>query len=396
MDVAGSHEHRLPRRPDRVRRATGPSVLYWVLQPGSQHRRHRPGPGPDGPPVGRVADRLGLRHQRSRRPTVDDAMATKIVHDLVGDDTRPGDDPLAPRCGATTRCTPRATASGRVFCVGDAVHRHPPSNGLGSNTSIQDSYNLAWKLADVLSRRRRARGCWTPTTTSAPRSASRSCCAPTSPSRSSAPIFDALGPRPGTERHRGDAARACDAPRRRHPEAADAARARCARRWSSRTTSSTPTASSSASATPRAPWSPTARRSRPTTATPSCTTTRRPGRAPGCRTAGSGDGGHRVSTHDLAGKGRFTLLTGITGARVGRGGARVPARRWGSRSDALVIGPGGATTPTSTTTGRGLREVAEDGCVLVRPDAHVAWRSAGLTEDPAASVTDALRTVLAR
>ena len=40
--------------------------------------------------------------------------------------------------------------SGRVFCGGDAVHRHPPSNGLGSNTSIQDSFNLAWKLALVL------------------------------------------------------------------------------------------------------------------------------------------------------------------------------------------------------------------------------------------------------
>ncbi len=43
--------------------------------------------------------------------------------------------------------------SKRVFCAGDAVHRHPPSNGLGSNTSIQDSYNLAWKLAAVLAGR---------------------------------------------------------------------------------------------------------------------------------------------------------------------------------------------------------------------------------------------------
>ena len=41
-------------------------------------------------------------------------------------------------------------SSGRVFCGGDAVHRHPPSNGLGSNTSIQDGFNLAWKLAFVL------------------------------------------------------------------------------------------------------------------------------------------------------------------------------------------------------------------------------------------------------
>jgi 2,4-dichlorophenol 6-monooxygenase len=38
----------------------------------------------------------------------------------------------------------------RVFIMGDAAHRHPPSNGLGSNTSIQDGFNLAWKLAAVI------------------------------------------------------------------------------------------------------------------------------------------------------------------------------------------------------------------------------------------------------
>jgi 2-polyprenyl-6-methoxyphenol hydroxylase-like FAD-dependent oxidoreductase len=38
---------------------------------------------------------------------------------------------------------------GNVFCLGDAVHRHPPFNGLGSNTCIQDAYNLAWKIAYV-------------------------------------------------------------------------------------------------------------------------------------------------------------------------------------------------------------------------------------------------------
>ncbi|MBI6605287.1 FAD-dependent oxidoreductase [Pseudomonas sp. S4_EA_1b] len=39
---------------------------------------------------------------------------------------------------------------GRVFCAGDAVHRHPPSSGLGSNTCMQDGFNLAWKLAYVI------------------------------------------------------------------------------------------------------------------------------------------------------------------------------------------------------------------------------------------------------
>jgi 2-polyprenyl-6-methoxyphenol hydroxylase-like FAD-dependent oxidoreductase len=40
-------------------------------------------------------------------------------------------------------------SDGNIFCLGDAVHRHPPVNGLGSNTCVQDAWNLAWKLAYV-------------------------------------------------------------------------------------------------------------------------------------------------------------------------------------------------------------------------------------------------------
>jgi 2,4-dichlorophenol 6-monooxygenase len=46
---------------------------------------------------------------------------------------------------------------GRVFCMGDAVHRHSPANGLGSNTCVQDAFNLAWKLAFVLQGKASAR-----------------------------------------------------------------------------------------------------------------------------------------------------------------------------------------------------------------------------------------------
>jgi 2-polyprenyl-6-methoxyphenol hydroxylase-like FAD-dependent oxidoreductase len=39
---------------------------------------------------------------------------------------------------------------GRVFLVGDAAHVHPPTGGQGLNTSMQDAYNLGWKLAAAL------------------------------------------------------------------------------------------------------------------------------------------------------------------------------------------------------------------------------------------------------
>jgi 2-polyprenyl-6-methoxyphenol hydroxylase-like FAD-dependent oxidoreductase len=39
---------------------------------------------------------------------------------------------------------------GRVLLIGDAAHIHPPTGGQGLNTSVQDAYNLGWKLGAVL------------------------------------------------------------------------------------------------------------------------------------------------------------------------------------------------------------------------------------------------------
>jgi 2,4-dichlorophenol 6-monooxygenase len=125
-----------------------PSVLYWVVQPGAD--------------VGGIG--MGLVRMvrpwnewlivwgydiNGPEPVVDNAFATKVVRDLVGDQS------LEPEITSVSTWTVNnmyAThmQSGRVFIMGDAAHRHPPSNGLGSNTSIQDSFNIAWKLAAVL------------------------------------------------------------------------------------------------------------------------------------------------------------------------------------------------------------------------------------------------------
>ncbi|MBB3177994.1 FAD-dependent monooxygenase [Variovorax sp. Sphag1AA] len=77
-----------------------------------------------------------------------EAMATR-VRTLVGDADLKVEVLAVSPWQMNAQVAQRMT-SGRVFLAGDAAHRHPPSGALGSNTSMQDGYNLAWKLAAVL------------------------------------------------------------------------------------------------------------------------------------------------------------------------------------------------------------------------------------------------------
>jgi phenol 2-monooxygenase len=49
------------------------------------------------------------------------------------------------------RIAPTFSKGNRVFLAGDAVHTHSPKVGLGMNMSMQDGFNIGWKLALVAS-----------------------------------------------------------------------------------------------------------------------------------------------------------------------------------------------------------------------------------------------------
>ena len=60
---------------------------------------------------------------------------------------------------------------------------------------------------------------------------------------------------------------------------------------------------------------------------------------------------------------------------------------------AFVVGPGREVLDLYDDWAA-LSEIAERGCVLVRPDLHVAWRSHDLAADPTAALTHVLDAIL--
>ncbi|MEA2145441.1 MAG: 2,4-dichlorophenol 6-monooxygenase [Solirubrobacteraceae bacterium] len=387
MDIAGSMN--IVFHADLTSKvALRPSVLFWVLQPGSD--------------IGGIG--MGLVRMvrpwdewlivwgydiNEPPPELDDAQAIRIVHNLIGDATVPVTIRSTSLWGNNKMYATRYR-NGRVFCMGDAVHRHPPSNGLGSNTSVQDAYNLAWKLAFVLSRRAGEALLDSYDAERAPVGkqivlrANKSI-------EEFGPIFQALGFSDTTDpelMRQRMAARA--------DETAEAERQRAAlrealelkdyefnahgvelgQRYRSHAVISDGTEEPAYTRDRELYYHPTTW----------------PGaRLPHCWL---GRDGHKVSTHDLAGSGRFTLFTGISGGHWAQAAERVSAAL-GVEITAYVIGPGREYTDLYEDWAR-LREVHEGGCVLVRPDTHVAWRAVTPVEDPDRALSDVMGLILDR
>ena len=345
-----------------------PSVLYWVLQPGSDI-------GGVGMGVIRMVrpwhEWLAIWGYDidAGAPQLDDAAAEGIVRNLIG-------DPEVPiQIRSTSLWTVNdlyATrySNGRVFCMGDAVHRHPPMNGLGSNTSIQDSYNLAWKLALVLKGKASPSLLDTYNEERAPigrqivKRANKSI-------EETGPIFEALGLHDTTEA--AQMWRNMEARKANTPDAAiqrEKLRKAIAHKSYEFNTHGVEMNQRycSAAVVPDGTPEPVFDRDpelhyHPTT-------------WPGARLphVWLQKDGRRISTLDVAGKGRFAVLTGIGGEGWTEAARKVSAT-YGMEIAAVVIGPGRDLTDLYGEWAN-AREISESGCVLVRPDAHVGWRAA--------------------
>lgn len=238
----------------------------------------------------------------------------------------------------------------RVFLAGDAAHAMPPWGGFGANTGMQDAHNLAWKLAAVLS------------------------------GHAGAALLDTydVERRPVAHTVSHLAGELSDERGLIRVEKG------LAMFWAMRKifpylTMGYGYASSAVALEPGALPGPgfTELRGRPGTRAPH---------------VWLGQGGRRISTLDLFGKG-FVLLAGSRGAASWRDAARAAAEALGVRVDAYDVGGelGDPRRRWSSANG-----VSAGGAVLVRPDGIVAWRSRRAAASPADALVKVLRGVLSR
>jgi 2,4-dichlorophenol 6-monooxygenase len=360
-----------------------PSVLYWVLQPGSN--------------IGGIG--MGLVRMvrpwnewlivwgydiNAEPPKMTDELATEIAHKLIGDSTIPIKIKSHSIWTVNNMYATRLS-SGRVFCMGDAVHRHPPSNGLGSNTSVQDAYNLAWKLAAVL------RGQAAPSLLES-YNQERAPIAKQIVTRANqsiaefGPIFEALGLL-NTE----DFAVMREHMAARKDNNAEAAAQREALRKAIAFKDyefnchgvELNQRYESVAVVPDSEPDPGFDRDRELYYQAS---TRAGAHLPHVWLQ---KGGRPVSTLDIAGKGKFCLLTGIGGEAWIEAAGKI-ASASGLAVTTAIIGPDRDFEDLHGEWAL-VREIAEAGCLLIRPDMQIAYRAM----QPAASAGEALEKLAA-
>ncbi len=273
---------------------------------------------------------------------------------------------------------------GRVFCMGDAVHRHPPTNGLGSNTCVQDAFNLAWKLALVTQGK------------ASPRlldsfSAERQPVGRQIVTRANKSmvqnnkVWDMLGGGTMTAYDPAQHAAVFETAEGREALRQEldlmkyeyhAHGVEMTRRYESGAVVADGTPAKVPTRDPELYYEPD---TRPGSCLPHVWLGRRDLSAP-------------VSTLDVAGKGRFVLFTGHGGDRW-RDAAAAVSGRTGVEIDVITIGPY-LDYEDFYGRWRSLAETEEHGAVLVRPDLIVGWREKALPADPEQALDAAMNHIL--
>ncbi len=366
-----------------------PSVLYWIMQPGAD--------------VGGIG--MGLVRCirpwnewlivwgydiNQPAPEVDAKLATEVARQLIGDPDLEI-DLISANTWTVNNCYATQMSKGRVFIMGDAAHRHPPSNGLGSNTSIQDAFNLAWKIAAVVKGQAGVALLDSYNDERAP-VAKQIVTRANQSIGEFGPIFEALGMTGGTDidKIKANMDARCDAtPEAEAQRAAlnaaiafkkyefDAHGVEMNQRYRSRAIVTDGQMEPGFQLDADLHYQPTT--------------------WPGARIPHAwlfDAEGNRHSTLDLAGHGVFTLFTGLGGKVWVDAAAKVGAA-FGIKIETHVIGPRQHYIDHTGDWAR-AREIGDAGCIITRPDQHVCWRHEGANVDHAAELTRVLSTILAR
>jgi 2,4-dichlorophenol 6-monooxygenase len=360
-----------------------PSILYWIVTPDASFGEIGQGLLRAITPWNQWIAGWGF-DKDAGEPQYTDAELKRRIHILIGDDGVPIE--IESRMVWYVNQQYATTYSkGRVFCGGDAVHRHPPSSGLGSNTCIQDAFNLAWKLAWVVKGWAGPKLLESYSLERAPvgrqivmrANQSRLDYAPLNrafrdldaPNPVEAGLSKLADPGPDGVARRAALAEALQLKNTEFNALGTETNQRCV------SDAVVTDADAGDEVWARDPGL-------------HAQATTRPGaKLPHVWLVGAD--GHRISTLDIVGRGLFTLVTGLAG------------QAWVQAAQALgdpglrTVVIGAPQALDAYYAWHRVREIDEAGALLVRPDGVVAWRSIGTAEDATAAQA-LLRGALAR
>jgi 2,4-dichlorophenol 6-monooxygenase len=280
---------------------------------------------------------------------------------------------------------------GRVFLVGDAAHRHPPTGGLGLTSAIHDAQNLCWKLALVLAGHASPALLDTYEAERRPvdeRNAQRSLenavnhfaiAAALGISHENTPGQNMQQLRRMWEGRPEDAAHRADVLRAMRAQSMEFSELNVEFGYCYQSAAVVPDGSAApAPADDIRVYQPSTR----------------PG-APLPHAWIDDEHGRRRPVKDLVAPGRFLLIAGEDG-QAWCAAARQLAAEADVPLDALRIGhlDGDLYDPRCAWVRH--RQIASDGAILVRPDRFIAWRCPAGTGDPRAALAAALSQILAR